>query len=72
MVRSLLSAAVSLACVSPIVAQTPRQSAPITDVRYEITADSASVGRRQLGASMTFHVNGVTVRLAAPNTEYCG
>ena len=67
MVRSLLSAAVALTCVSPIVAQTPRTSAPISDVRYEVTADSASVGRHQLGASMTFHVNSTApVVLAIP------
>ena len=67
MVRSLLSAAVALACVSPVMAQTPRTSAPISDVRYEITADSASVGRHQLGASMTFHVNSTApVVLAIP------
>ena len=67
MFRPVLSATLSLVCAAPTLAQTPRQSAPISDVRYEITADSASVGRRQLGASMTFHVNGTApVVLAIP------
>jgi len=60
---------VSLAVVSaaPLLAQALRTSAPITDVRYEITADSSAVGRRQLGVSMTFHVNGTApVVLALP------
>jgi len=67
MFRTLLSAAAALTCVSPALAQTPRQSAPITDVQYEITADSASVGRHQLGATMSFHVNSAApVVLAIP------
>ena len=38
------------------LAQRPGISAPISDVRYEITADSAAVGKRQLGVAMSFHV----------------
>jgi len=67
MQRTFLSALIALAAAAPIAAQTPRPSAPITDVRYEITADSASVGRHQLGVSMTFRVNGTApVILALP------
>ena len=55
--RSLLTAAI-LAGAEPLLAQPARISAPITDISYEITADSAAVGKRQLGASMTFHVSG--------------
>lgn len=48
-------------------AQSPRVSAPISDVSYEITADSAAVGRRQLGVTMTFRVNSsAPVVLALP------
>jgi predicted metalloprotease with PDZ domain len=47
--------------------QSPRTSAPISDVSYEITADSASVGRRQLGVTMSFRVSGTSpVVLALP------
>jgi predicted metalloprotease with PDZ domain len=47
--------------------QSPRLSAPITDVRYEITADSGAVGRRQLGVAMSFHVTSAApVILALP------
>ena len=57
MLRSL-TATVLLASAHPLLAQPARVSAPITDVRYEITADSAAVGRRQLGVSMSFRVSG--------------
>jgi len=47
--------------------QSPRISAPISEVSYEITADSASVGRRQLGVAMSFHVaSAAPVILALP------
>ena len=66
MLRSL-TATVLLATAHPLLAQAVRVSAPITDVRYEITADSAAVGRRQLGVSMSFHVSGnAPVVLALP------
>src|SRR5438105_10178537 len=66
MVRSLVSVTIVLAS-APLFAQTLRTSAPISDVRYEITADSAAVGRRQLGVSMSFHVSGTApVVLALP------
>src|SRR3954454_589218 len=65
--RLVLSAILVLTSAAPVTTQTPRVSAPITDVQYEITADSAAVGRRQLGVSMTFHVNGIApVVLALP------
>ena len=67
MFRSSLSVAIALASAHPIGAQILRTSAPISDVRYEITADSAAVGRRQLGVAMSFHVNGnAPVVLALP------
>src|SRR4029077_9653773 len=66
MLRSV-TATVLLASAHPLLAQAVRVSAPITDVRYEITADSAAVGRRQLGVSMLFHVSGnAPVVLALP------
>ena len=67
MLRYLLTAPVVLASAQSLLAQPSRVSAPITDVRYEITADSAAVGKRQLGVSMSFHVNGTApVVLAIP------
>jgi predicted metalloprotease with PDZ domain len=67
MFRSFLSAAVVLSSAQPLAAQILRASAPISDIRYEITADSAAVGRRQLGVTMSFHVNGNSpVVLALP------
>ena len=48
-------------------AQQLHQSAPITNISYEITADSAAVGRHQLGVAMTFNVSGTApVVLALP------
>src|SRR3954468_10728888 len=55
MFRSITALTLLLAAVQS-GAQARRVSAPITDVSYEITADSAAVGRRQLGVSMSFHV----------------
>ena len=67
MFRSSLSVAIALAGAHPIGAQLLRTSAPISDVRYEITADSGAVGRRQLGVTMSFHVSGnAPVVLALP------
>jgi predicted metalloprotease with PDZ domain len=66
MFRSL-AVTVLLASAQPLLAQPGRVSAPITDVRYEITADSAAVGRRQLGVSMSFRVSSnAPVVLALP------
>jgi predicted metalloprotease with PDZ domain len=49
------------------VAQPPRISAPISNISYEITADSSAVGRRQLGVAMSFTVAGTApVILALP------
>jgi len=48
-------------------AQQLQTSAPITNINYEITADSATVRQRQLGVSMTFNVSGnAPVVLALP------
>jgi predicted metalloprotease with PDZ domain len=59
--------AVSLAIASSSAAQQLRTSSPITNIAYEITADSATVGQRQLGVAMTFNVSGATpVVLALP------
>ncbi len=65
MIRVSATALIAFAAALP--AQTLHTSAPITDVRYEITADSAAVGRRQLGVTMTFDVSGTApVVLALP------
>ena len=45
----------ALLVAQPSLAQAPRVSAPISDISYEITADSAAVGRRTLGVTMSFH-----------------
>jgi predicted metalloprotease with PDZ domain len=58
---------VALGSAQSASTQSPRLSAPISDVSYEITADSAAVGRRQLGVAMSFRVSGSTpVVLALP------
>lgn len=56
MIRFFVSLLLVLTLANDAPAQTARISAPITDVRYEITADSAAVGRRQLGVMMSFQV----------------
>jgi predicted metalloprotease with PDZ domain len=56
MIRFFVSLLLVLTLANDARAQTARISAPITDIRYEITADSAAVGRRQLGVSMSFQV----------------
>src|SRR6476646_10343879 len=56
MQRAVGSLFLALGSAQTAWAQSPRLSAPITDVRYEITADSAAVGRRELGVAMSFHV----------------
>ena len=56
MIRFFTSIFLVVSVASDAGAQTARVSAPITDVRYEITADSAAVGRRQLGVTMSFQV----------------
>src|SRR3954470_22757643 len=59
--------AVALTFGTNAAAQQIHQSAPITNIAYEITADSGSVGRHQLGVSMTFDVSGTApVVLALP------
>ena len=48
-------------------AQSQRVSAPISGITYEITADSAAVGKRQLGVAMSFNTTGTApVILALP------
>lgn len=56
MIRFVLSLLLLPSLANAARAQTTRTSAPITDIRYEVTADSAAVGRRQLGVSMSFQV----------------
>jgi predicted metalloprotease with PDZ domain len=52
---------------SSAVAQQLRTSAPITNIAYEVTADSAAVGQRQLAVTMTFNVTSTApVVLALP------
>ncbi|MFL5559321.1 MAG: hypothetical protein ACJ794_11875 [Gemmatimonadaceae bacterium] len=58
---------ICLASSQTSFAQSARTSAPITDVSYEITADSSTVGRRQLDVVMSFRVSGTApVILALP------
>jgi predicted metalloprotease with PDZ domain len=67
MLGKLGLAIIALGTVRASLAQTPRVSAPISSVSYEITADSSSVGRRQLGVVMSFTVTGTApVILALP------
>ena len=54
MLRKAGFALITLIGAKATFAQTLRVSAPITDINYEITADSAAVGRRQLGVVMSF------------------
>ena len=64
--RNLLIVAL-LAGATPAAAQARWTSAPIHDIAYEVTADSAAVGRRQLALTMTFGVDGAApVVLALP------
>ena len=64
MFRALIAA---LVFATSAAAQQPKPSAPITNISYEITADSAAVGHRQLGVAMTFSVSGTApVVLALP------
>ena len=64
MLRALTFAAI---LSTTAAAQQLHPSAPITNVSYEITADSAAVGQRQLGVAMTFNVSGTApVVLALP------
>ncbi len=67
MFRSLGSVVLLLGAAQGALAQAPHVSAPITDVSYEITADSSAVTRRQLGVVMSFRVTGTApVVLALP------
>ncbi len=74
MIRSLAGQAVvlaSLCAIQPVVAQRsasePTVSAPITDVRYEVTADRAGLGERRLHVVTTFGVAGTApVELSLP------
>jgi predicted metalloprotease with PDZ domain len=67
MFRVLGIGVIITAAAQSLSAQTPRVSAPIGDISYEITADSAAVGRHQLGVTMSFRVNGTApVILALP------
>lgn len=67
MLRTIGSLLLALGIAQSARAQSPRMSVPITDVSYEITVDSAAVGRRQLGVAMSFHVaSAAPVILALP------
>jgi predicted metalloprotease with PDZ domain len=67
MLHKLGFAVVVLGAAQASLAQPPRVSAPISNVSYEITADSSAVGRRQLGVAMSFTVAGTApVILALP------
>jgi len=67
MLGKLGLAIIALGTAHASLAQAPRVSAPISNISYEITADSSAVGRRQLGVAMSFTVAGtVPVILALP------
>jgi predicted metalloprotease with PDZ domain len=67
MIRSIAVCAVVLVVGESAHGQTPRTSAPITDIRYEITADSAAVGARELGVTMSFRAqSSAPIVLALP------
>src|ERR1700686_199113 len=67
MLQKVGFAVVVLGVAHASLAQSPRVSAPISDISYEITADSSAVGRRQLGVAMSFTVGGTApVVLALP------
>jgi predicted metalloprotease with PDZ domain len=67
MLHKLGFAVVLLGTSHASLAQPPRISAPISNISYEITADSSAVGRRQLGVAMSFTVAGTApVILALP------
>ena len=67
MVRTIAALVLAVAIAESLSAQPARVSAPITGISYEITADSAAVGRRQLGVAMSFRVaNNAPVILALP------
>src|SRR6202171_3836609 len=56
MIRTTAAFFLAAAAAESLGAQTPRVSAPVAGISYEITADSAAVGRRQLGVAMSFRV----------------
>jgi predicted metalloprotease with PDZ domain len=65
--RTLCCLLLALSPAGALHAQRPRASAPISDIRYEITADSAAVGGRHLGVVMTFRAaSAAPVVLALP------
>ena len=67
MLRKLGFAVVTFGTAHASLAHAQRISAPISDISYEITADSSAVGRRQLGVVMSFTVAGTNpVILALP------
>ncbi|HEY1953117.1 MAG TPA: PDZ domain-containing protein [Gemmatimonadaceae bacterium] len=67
MFRVLGIGVTAIAVAHALPAQTTRVSAPISEINYEITADSAAVGRRELGVAMSFRVTGTSpVILALP------
>ena len=58
MLRKLGFAVITLGTIHASPAQAQWVSAPISNISYEITADSSAVGRRQLGVVMSFNVAG--------------
>ncbi|HEY2805661.1 MAG TPA: hypothetical protein VGI92_07380 [Gemmatimonadales bacterium] len=75
MTRTFSILLAALAIAAPLAAQARRAapaadasvSAPITNVRYELTFDSASAAQRRIGMKMTFDVAGAApVLLALP------
>src|SRR5689334_2465543 len=63
MLRALTSAAIF---ATSAAAQELHPSAPLSNISYEITADSAAVGQRELAVAMPFAVSGASPGVLAP------
>ncbi|HMI56120.1 MAG TPA: hypothetical protein VK494_08035 [Gemmatimonadaceae bacterium] len=60
MLRTVASVVIALGSAHTASAQSPLISAPISEIGYQITADSPTVGRRQLGVVMSFRTVGTS------------
>jgi predicted metalloprotease with PDZ domain len=58
MIRRIAAFSVAFCAMQPAQAQARRTSAPISGITYDLTVDSAAVGKRQLGVAMSFQVAG--------------
>lgn len=67
MIRNTAALLLAVAVAESLGGQAARVSAPLSGISYEITADSAAVGRHQLGVAMSFRVtNNAPVFLSLP------